>query len=57
MDEICLKNLTSLIHRKGILYMLNSLIGLNLNWWEEIVGGAIQLNVGKAIRTSSQDVA
>ena len=30
--------------------MLNSLIGLNLNRWEEIVGGAIQLSVGKAIR-------
>lgn len=57
MGEICLKNLTSLIHRKGILYMLNSLIGLNLNRWEEIVGGAIQLSVGKAIRTSSQEVA
>lgn len=57
MDEICLKNLTSLIYRKGILYMLNSLIGLNLNCWEEIVGGAIQLNVGKAMRTSSQEVA
>ena len=57
MDEICLKNLTSLIYRKGILCMLNSLIGLNLNCWEEIVGGAIQLNVGKAMRTSSQEVA
>ena len=47
MDELCLKHLTSLTHRKGIRYMLSSLLGLHLNQWEEIAEGVTQLNVGQ----------